>query len=112
MDIKIPDKLKIGGFDYTIEQNTTFKQEGLAGEACHDELKIKLDVNSVGQFKDMSFIHELFHCIDCYYNNNSLKEEVIARLSNGLYQVLKDNNFIISNDIEIYPKPVYRKEIK
>ncbi len=36
-------------------------------------------------------MHEIVHCVDVNYNRHSLSEEAVDRLSEGLYQVLKDN---------------------
>ena len=55
------------------------KKEFFAGKFNHDR---KLQI----------FIHELLHAIDYVYNANKFKDDdTIERLSQGLYQVLKDN---------------------
>ena len=36
-------------------------------------------------------MHEIMHCVDAIYNSQGLGEEVISRLSNGLYQVWVDH---------------------
>lgn len=36
-------------------------------------------------------MHEILHAVDKNYNNGSLSEKALSRLSQGLYQVLKDN---------------------
>jgi hypothetical protein len=42
------------------------------------------------------FMHEVLHAVDYVYNSDHLFEDEIERLSQGLYQVFKDNKIIVS----------------
>ena len=95
--MKIPDKVKVGGKDYKIVWNDELlTNEGFNGLACHRELIIYLckiyrgDKLAKSNIEEV-FLHEIIHAVDTVYNNHSLDEDTVDRLSQGLYQVLKDN---------------------
>ena len=100
--MKIPKTLKVGGFNYKVIQGYKFKEKELAGQADHRSLEIRLSSidpggNKYAQAKiEECFLHELLHAVDCVYNCNKLDEDTVDRLSNGLYQVLKDNKILRS----------------
>ena len=70
------------------------------GQAVHNQNIIRLGkLDPQGQEYHIQkieecFIHEMLHAIDCIYNSNKMEEDVINRLSQGLYQVLKDNKLL------------------
>jgi len=99
--MRIPKKLKVGGLTYKVTQNYKFKETSeYSGLAIHGLLEIQLAGTHHGGQKcpkdrvEECFIHELIHVIDCVYNNSGLQEKQVSRLSQGLYQVLKDNKFL------------------
>jgi hypothetical protein len=99
--MKILDVIKVGPFNYKIMQNYHFGSgSGLEGHCDHDVLEVHIrgkDVNGKALMParvEEIFIHEMLHCISYVYNNNSLSEEVVERLTFGLYQVLKDNDLL------------------
>jgi len=98
--MKIPKTLKVGGMVYTVKQGHQFSENELVGQADHRQLEIRLiDKEFAGRPYAQSkieecFIHELLHCVDCVYNNNKLTEDTVGNLSQGLYQVLKDNGML------------------
>ena len=70
--------------------------EGYVGLSVHNKLLIYLCKKYRGEklsktIIEETFLHEILHTIDTNYNNHSLSEETVDRLSEGLYQVLKDN---------------------
>ena len=93
----IPKKVKIGGVTYDVIKDYTFTERSdIVGQADHSTLQIKLaklDGNEpIAQSRlEEVFIHETLHAIDAVYNASKLVEEDVMRLSNGLYQVFKDN---------------------
>lgn len=96
--MRIPKKLKVGGMEYKVIQGYIFKEVDLMGQAAHNQNEIRLadkePHNSQTyniQKKEECFIHEMLHAIDCVYNNNATDEKTVDRLSQGIYQVLKDN---------------------
>ena len=99
--MKIPSKLKVGGHTYKVIKNFKFTQEPkLVGQADHDLGEIRVSpYESSGNHRissrvEETFIHEILHCINNVYNENKFIEEDIGRLSQGLYQVLKDNRLL------------------
>jgi len=102
--MKIPSKLKVGGHIYKIIKNYKFTQDPkLIGQADHDLGEIRLSpYEATGNHRMPSrieecFMHEILHCINNVYNENKLVEEELGRLSQGLYQVLKDNKLLKEN---------------
>ena len=107
--MKIPSLLKVGGMlmkvIFPTEQTTYKNEKGEDARAdgsilmCTGEIHIA-DRNEgsniytedyIGQI----FMHEILHAVDYVYNSDSLPEDEIERLSQGLYQVFKDNKIII-----------------
>jgi len=95
--MKIPDKVKVAGHYYKVVwDNGRLSETGFVGETDHNLDVIYLCKYYPKQARAKSeieetFLHEILHAIDVNYNNHSLNEEVVQRLSIGLYQVLKDN---------------------
>ena len=95
--MKIPDKIRVAGHTYKIVWDDKYlTNEGYVGLSVHNKLLIYLCKKYRGEKLSKSiieetFLHEILHTIDANYNNHSLNEETVDRLSEGLYQVLKDN---------------------
>lgn len=104
MIIILPKSIKIGGMIFEIKDNFKFAERtDLCGQ-CDESLgEIRIIQNDPGglslnkAYKDRIFLHELLHGIDRIWNNNKLDEETIVRLSNGLLQVIYDNEFLVPN---------------
>lgn len=97
--IKIPKKIKVAGHYYKIIiDDESLSKENIVGNISNDFKEIRLckyyksskRARARSEIEE-TLVHEILHAIDNHYNNNSLTEKVINRLSNGLYQVLKDN---------------------
>lgn len=99
--MNIPKTLKVGGITYKIEKKRILSKEDakFSAVAKHRQALIKIALNYEGEAYDIQkieecFIHEVLHCIDSVYNNQKLDEDTIDRISQGLYQVLKDNRML------------------
>jgi len=95
--MKIPNKIKIGGFYYKVEKrksNDKEKNSNNWGITYHSDKLILIDKDINEQQQIQTFFHEILHCIDVIYNSRQLTEESIERLSQGIYQVLKDNRLL------------------
>jgi len=97
-DMKIPKKIKIAGHWYKVKwDDKGLTQKNLIGDVNNDFKEIRLCRHfkskraRVKSEIEETFLHEILHAIDKNYNNNSLSEKATNRLSQGLYQVLKDN---------------------
>ena len=99
--MKIPKKIRIAGHNYKILwDDKGLSKKWLIGNMNNDFKEIRLCKyykSSRARAKseiEETFIHEIMHGIDKHYNNSSLSEKVLDRLSTGLYQVISDN-FVI-----------------
>ena len=102
MVIRIPKRLKVGGRDYEIVYPYVFTElTNQTGQCCSESGKIKLgktrSITNEEYSEDsicVTFLHEVLHAIDLAYLSGKLEEEQISVLSEGLYQVLKDNDIV------------------
>ncbi len=101
--MKIPDKLKIGGFEWAIKEDVEVTDmQGVFGSTHSYTQKIFLDPKISQQKKEHTLIHEVMHAIwwqtglrERYQKDQEkIEEEVIQALSHGMYQVLKDNDLL------------------
>ena len=96
--MKIPDKIKVAGHIYKIRfDDKGLAKENLIGQTNNDFKEIRIckhykskRARAKSEIEE-TFLHEMLHTIDKNYNNSSLSEKALSRLSQGLYQVLKDN---------------------
>jgi hypothetical protein len=93
IEIKLPQVIKIGGFDYSIETSVRHNLELRAASnraEFSDTLKrIRIDNTLDEQHFSESFIHEIVHAVDGIYCNWKLSEDENSQLSNGLFQILE-----------------------
>jgi hypothetical protein len=98
--MKIPKTLKVAGHNYKVLYDDKYlSKANQFGQCDFVTQKIRLAKHAYKRVRaksdiDRTLYHEIVHAIDGHYNNFSLSEKVVDRLSNGLYQVLADN-FII-----------------
>lgn len=100
--MNIPDKIKIGGHSFKVKFPYDFrgwnvKQVGACNyEKCtlylsdtdhvmHGSTKI---ANSVIL---QTFLHEILHAVNIIYYDDRLDETGVTQISEGIFQVLKDN---------------------
>lgn len=91
--------IEIGGFSFKVTCPYTFTERtdlcAMINRTCEDIKMTLVDVNGVPftqHHLEQTIIHEILHGIDYIYNNDSLGEAQVERLSMGLYQVLQKNN--------------------
>jgi len=96
--MRIPKQLKVAGHIYKVKYPYIFREDpNLQGQSDLILKEIRLsDVTKSGAKIPMALVmnclcHEILHCVDYEYNNQSLEEDAVMRLANGLYQVLRDN---------------------
>jgi len=96
--LKIPKQIKVAGQIYKVEYPYYFKEIVLTGQTdCLQKVIRITNVDKTGiklpeQVIEETFLHEILHAVDSEYNNLQTPDDQIARLSNGLYQVLRDND--------------------
>lgn len=99
--MRIPKQLKVGGHWYKIIYPYSFRERtdrmGHCDYAMQEIVISESDNNGVkvpqSKTKE-TFLHEILHAVDWVYNADSLKEEDIDRMAEGLYQVLSDNKLL------------------
>ena len=99
--MKIPKKIKVGAFDYSIivtdiNKHRVNNDSYLYGYADHREKTIYIDSGVVSgqEFEEILF-HEIHECIKYVYAEEyPLDHAMITQLAVGWLQVLKDNGFL------------------
>ena len=95
--MKIPNKLKIGGHIVKVLKDYKFiERSDIVGQAIYCQNEIRLcSQTEMGPIAEgvvaANFLHEIFHHVCERYNGEQLPEEVVVRVSEGLFQVLRDN---------------------
>lgn len=100
--MKIPNKIKVLGFDWIVDENQNVANEGgVFGSTHHRKQIIFIDPSETQQKKEHTLIHEILHTIwwqtgltERFKKIENLEEEVVQTLAHGLYHVLKDNNLL------------------
>lgn len=94
--MKIPSEVRIAGVDYlvTIREGLNDGLKMLRGEISFSNSVITLCPSQNHQAMSQTLLHEILHGIFYHYGiemEEKKEEEVVERLSHGLYQVLQDN---------------------
>lgn len=89
--MKIPKKVKIGGFTYNVEQ-TEHIALGINwnGEIIYNELKINIRPGNEARMKQ-TLLHELIHAIYEYLGYPEHDERRVDELAGALYALIVDN---------------------
>ena len=94
--MNIPKSVNISGIIYKVEfvdkADDAINKFNLYGNIDFVDCKIKIADGMDKQMQDITLIHEVLHGIAQGYSVD-LKEDEVERLSNGIYAVLKNNNF-------------------
>ncbi len=102
-EIEVPKTIKVGGHTIRIEIVDSIDKGDLAGHYIYNADKIilarrvkveKVLIEASAQSMIAVLYHEVLHAIDFIYNSGILAEDVIDRLSEGWYQVIRDNPLI------------------
>lgn len=94
--MKIPNKIKILGYDYEVVfRESRLKEDGSehSGTHCARVQKIWIDKEQTQQQQESTFIHEILEAIS-YSLELNMPHNVISSLESALYQTLKDNNLL------------------
>jgi glycogen debranching enzyme len=91
--MNIPDTVKIGGYNYNVTKSEiVLNQDNEVCYGTHDFTNLQINIASkyIKQVQDASFLHEIIHGISDIYHLN-LKEDMVGKLGDALYQVIIDN---------------------
>jgi hypothetical protein len=103
--LKIPEMVKVGGFDWSVKRDENVAIEGNCFGSTHYKTQtIFIEPSSTQQKAEQCLLHELIHVVFWQSGinqridkvDNKLEEEITVALAHGLYQVLKDNNLDFS----------------
>lgn len=92
--MNISDKIKIGGYIYTVEHHDGLFPNGAAVvDGLHDATNTTITLSGEGNesYQDTVFLHELIHGIIYVYCADKQDEDFVEQFSKGLYQVMMDN---------------------
>ena len=91
--MKIPDKIKIGGHEYTTDIRSNLRDEdgsSLMGIHRGSDEYIGINNGYPEGSQNSSLLHEIIEAIN-WANELGLEHKQICTLETGLYQVLHDN---------------------
>jgi hypothetical protein len=96
----IPKKLKIGGFDWTVEEvEGLSSDENVFGKTNQRKLLIEIEKTATESKKEHTLLHEIMHACwwysGLYDRSEPSEEEIISTMSFMLFQVLHDNKLTI-----------------
>ena len=94
--MKIPDKIRIQGMEYGIEQVAGLSNgiNRLLGEVQHATLRIRLDAEQEPQRAAVTLWHEILHAVIEHAGldlGTDVEERVADTMAFGVYQILEDN---------------------
>lgn len=91
--MKIPDKIKIGGKIYTVEETNDLRLGSLncSAECDYQDLKIRLVPYTCENKKQSDFIHEVVHAIADHLGYKDQDEQAVEAFAQALYAVIIDN---------------------
>jgi hypothetical protein len=89
--MKIPNKLKIGGHTYTVEQKSELEN---MGETHYKKCKILIDSTMSQSNKEATLIHEAFHVMNTTLGGSQMSHALLDSLSEQMYQFLSENKLL------------------
>ena len=89
MEIKVPQRIRIGGHYYEILLSDDIADRGKSGECNHKKQTLLINTSRPESQKIESLIHEIIHAIDSIYGSDDMPEATVSGLSEGLYQVFQ-----------------------
>lgn len=96
--MELPKELKIGGFQWTVEEQKDIANESSVFGSTHTQSqKIFIEPGLNIQKRDQTLLHEVMHAIwwqsglERIFDDRKMEEKVVHAMAMGLYQVLKDN---------------------
>ena len=96
--MKLPDKVKIGGKIYSVEETDKLELGcDYNGEILYQNLIINIRPALAQQVKEVTFVHELLHGIYNHLGYHKQDEKKIDELANALHAVIIDNPGLFSD---------------
>lgn len=93
LEVKIPDTIKIGGFDYQVrccpEEDALLDRAGWWGRYSEGEQIISVHSQASPQQKAKTLIEEISHAIEVVYAGKQLDHEDLKDMAQGWFQVME-----------------------
>lgn len=94
--MNIPTKIKVGCFDYSVEELDKVVVDGTEAYGSHDfgNLVIKVQKEMPDSIQASALMHEVMHAIFGFtglYRTEEDEEHLVEALTNGICSVFKDN---------------------
>ena len=91
--MKIPQQVKIGGKNYTVEQtnNLHLGRKHYSGEVDYENLVIRICLNAK-ETMETTLLHEILHAVHTFLGYSNHNEKRISELANTLYMIIQDNS--------------------
>lgn len=94
--MKIPDKIKLGAHNITIQKVPMSEIEnGGLFDSLNYNIRLRNDINEPESKRSECFLHEIIESIR-YIHNMEINHKEVTTLSECLFQVIRDNNLIFS----------------
>ena len=103
--MKVPENIEIGGFTYKIEMSEETSAE-MESKRCYADTshylkRIRLSNRCSNQQMTNDFLHEVLHCVSYIYSDDSVNEETIVVLANGLHQVFNQLGVVFDREKDV-----------
>jgi len=87
--MRLPKVIKIGGHVFEVKRVKRCEDDA---DGFYDLTKQLITIDEENRkYEGQVLLHEVLHAIDYVYNNAILTEEQVERLSQGLYDFLRNN---------------------
>ena len=103
----IPEKVKIAGMDWTIEEDREETEHGrYFGTTRHSTCSIYVDPKVSKSRKQQTVCHEILHALSAELldTKGELTEAQVQAVGAGLYQVMRDNPGLVAWLMESEPE--------
>ena len=91
--MKLPKTVQIGGFRFKVLKVERIDDNESEGE-CSVHKKTLLIKEGMGETEFQVFLHEVVHAIGIIYCADTLTEQQVESISQGLFQVVQDLEWI------------------
>lgn len=99
--MKIKNSLKILGHNYEVRVTREARlANSTSGTQCGNLLRIELSPIEPESRTAETFLHEIFEALNCHLELD-LQHHTISSLSEGLFQVLRDNKLDFSDETDM-----------
>ena len=113
--MKIPNKVKIGYAEYSIEDWSGLEasREARYGDYDHERLTIRIGDGVADPVRATVLLHEICHGIVQHFNVpcGEQEEEIVTSMAEGLAQVITDNHGLVAwLEAALAAKPEVKKK--